>query len=349
MFGSGRSSPPSSLSFYGEPDQLLSDQFLEENCLRVVEALHHQPSPTPRKAMDLKLNNCRKFSGLSTDNASRFLSDFESYAEIFDLVDSVRDRRVPAFHLLLQGPALVWFNSLSTHQKCSWETVYKLFVKKYINLDLSSSTLLLGTEHFNRMLLSAGEPLEDFQARLAEKGSSIGKSEMEILNKFISCLPEQLAFFVRAGNPKDCATAVEAAKLGEAYGYRDHPPSISSIFPQPNHQKPAQPNSDIEELKLQVAQLTDIVTKTFTDRGACSSTGNSVATSRSNPTPRLTCFRCQSDGHIQRKCNWNGNGVPTPKVQCQLCSQFGHPALFCSTLTGNSPRPGSTRHAFPGY
>ncbi|KAL5017800.1 hypothetical protein ScPMuIL_003522 [Solemya velum] len=143
------------------------------------------------------------------------------------------------------------------------------------------------------MLLSAGEPLEDFQARLAEKGSSIGKSEMEILNKFISCLPEQLAFFVRAGNPKDCATAVEAAKLGEAYGYRDHPPSISSIFPQPNHQKPAQPNSDIEELKLQVAQLTDIVTKTFTDRGACSSTGSSVATSRSNPTPRLTCFRCQ--------------------------------------------------------
>ena len=46
------------------------------------------------------------------------------------------------------------------------------------------------------------------------------KSDQAQLFKFIQGLPAQLEFFVRAGNPSDITSAMTAAKMGEAYGYR---------------------------------------------------------------------------------------------------------------------------------
>jgi hypothetical protein len=43
------------------------------------------------------------------------------------------------------------------------------------------------------------------------------KQDHEVLAKFIKGLPEKLTFFVHAGNPKDSATALSAARMGEAY------------------------------------------------------------------------------------------------------------------------------------
>ena len=41
--------------------------------------------------------------------------------------------------------------------------------------------------------------------------------------KFKQCLPAQLAIFFRAGNRSDITSAMTAAKMGEAYGYRSNP------------------------------------------------------------------------------------------------------------------------------
>ena len=45
-----------------------------------------------------------KFSGFTMENASRFLTAFNSYATLYQLTND--DRKVAAFHLHLAGPAL---------------------------------------------------------------------------------------------------------------------------------------------------------------------------------------------------------------------------------------------------
>jgi len=65
---------------------------------------------------------CRKFSGLSTENASRFLSEFEPYGQLYGIGDFFNDSRIPAFHLLLQGAALSWFNAMPSSDRQSWDT-----------------------------------------------------------------------------------------------------------------------------------------------------------------------------------------------------------------------------------
>ena len=204
----------------------------------------------------------------------------------------------------------------------------------------------------------------------------IGKPEYEILTRFISGLPEQLAFFVRAGSPKDLMSALTQAKMGETCGYRNHFNShVSnplSKFVNSNDTSTAstlqtpiaaamsctrspsnpQPNEDITELKGQVKYLTDIITKLSLSSGH----EMNMQTQRSPPK----CYSCQGIGHTRRNCQWNGTGAPAPNIQCQLCNQSGHSAACCKMLhnnhmqmgtatnQGNRMCPGTARHNSPG-
>ena len=61
--------------------------------------------------------------------------------------------------------------------------------------------------------------IEDYYSQILEKGRKLVNSDQEQLLKFIQGLPAQLELFVRAGNLSDIASAMTAAKMGEAYGY----------------------------------------------------------------------------------------------------------------------------------
>ncbi|CAC5399301.1 unnamed protein product [Mytilus coruscus] len=134
-----------------------------------------------------KLANCRKFGGYPHENAAIFISEFESYATLHNISPLDDNRKIASLHLHLTGPALTWFNALSSEHKSSWDSIVELFQTKYFDLDWQSPTLMLDSEIFENLSLSSG-------------------------------LPEQLAFFVRAGNRKDSPSALAAAKMGEAYG-----------------------------------------------------------------------------------------------------------------------------------
>jgi hypothetical protein len=51
-----------------------------------------------------------------------------------------------------------------------------------------------------------GQNVEDFFCQIYEKGKLLNKPEHEMLSKFISGLPEQMPFFIRAGLPQDMET-----------------------------------------------------------------------------------------------------------------------------------------------
>ncbi|CAC5390240.1 unnamed protein product [Mytilus coruscus] len=177
-----------------------------------------------------KLAPCRKFGGYPHENGLVFLREFDSFATLHNIMPYENQRRIAAFHLQLTGPALTWFNSLTFNDKSSWEKLIELFKRKYVNLDWQSPTIMLENEVFEHIKLSPGQALEDFYCQLVEKAQLLHKADHDILTKFIKGLPEKLAFFVRAGNHKDSNSAVSAAKMGEAYGYRLHDEiSVSAI------------------------------------------------------------------------------------------------------------------------
>ena len=320
---------------------------------------------TPVPIME-KLAVCRKFGGYPHENGSIFLQEFESFATLHNILPQEHQRKIAALHLHLTGPAVTWFNSLTANQKESWESFIKIFKDKYVNLDWQNPTILMENEVFENLKLSPGQSLEDYHCQLVEKAQLLSKPDHEILCKFIKGLPAKLAFFVRAGSHKNSASALSAAKMGEACGYRIHEEITVAATKCTNNKPPASEKSEISELRSEVKNLSEMVEKLALVKNQSSSRHRTPSFSRQNrplntyqkfpqqspvQNPRdqnsFSCYKCKGLNHIQRNCMWNGQGETNEHVQCQLCNQFGHGANQCLKL-GNLQNPGDIGHAPSG-
>ncbi|CAC5364390.1 unnamed protein product [Mytilus coruscus] len=186
--------------------------------------------------------------------------------------------------------------------------------------------------------------------------------------------PEKLAFFVRAGNHKDSNSALSAAKMGEAYGYRLHDEiSVSAIKQQitPKAVVAVQNPSVVHELKSQIQDLTSAIQKlsaqseqprqqpqnrrqnyqNFRQSDYPKEQRDYNLNRRPENRPPFYCHACKGPQHFRRDCMWDGEGQVNPSSQCQLCSQYGHSASHClrfSRQQGNRQNPGDTGHAPSG-
>ena len=106
-----------------------------------------------------KFGKCRELNGYPNENGKNFLDEFESFAVLNDLTSN--KRRIAAFHLQLQGPALTWFLSLSELARNSWDMIIVLFKEKYINFNWQSSTVMIESEMFQQLSLKTGQQLEE--------------------------------------------------------------------------------------------------------------------------------------------------------------------------------------------
>lgn len=154
----------------------------------------------------------QQFSGFMHEDAEKFLAEFESYLTLAS-IETTSPRAVAAFHLFLMGPALIWFNNLTF--KDTWYAVKGAFVLEYCNI-IGSPALIAESVVFDNLRLCQSQAIEDFHASIMNKGQKLYKSEADMLNKFISGLPSQLAVFVRAGCVKSLREALQSAKIGEA-------------------------------------------------------------------------------------------------------------------------------------
>jgi hypothetical protein len=211
-----------------------------------------------------KLAKCREFNGYPQDNAKQFLAEFESYSILNELHLSDK-RRIAAFHLHLRGPALSWFSALSDESKRSWDTIVVLFKEKYVNFNWQSSKVVMESELFHNITLQLGQNIENYFSSIVDKGQLLQKPEHEIMAKFITGLPNKMAFFVSAGYPTDTHTALTSSKMAEVCGYRDHSESVNAIDSARKY-KPYQKiqgttDPAVEDLQKQIKNLTEIVTK----------------------------------------------------------------------------------------
>lgn len=282
----------------------------------------------------------RKFSGYSHEDAAKFMAEFNSYCVFHDL-DANEARKIAAFHLHLQGPALVWFGQLSEFIRTSWRIVSSEFQRTYTSKSPLDPTLIMESAMFNSLCLSPTQPLEDFYSIILEKGRKLGKPERDLMNKFVEGLPQQLAFYVRAGRCTSFADTLTAAKTGEAFGYRQTPASTAAIRTQ--SASDVSMNFIVKELSRLSTAVQHLATQEY----------GGQPPQRLDPAPQQSanskcCFRCRGVGHVQRACALKDGGVSDPNSQCPFCSQFGHNAASCMfTKSENSRAPRRDQQGAP--
>ena len=279
----------------------------------------------------------KKFNGYLHEDAQRFLADFASYLLLAN-IEILSGRAVAAFHLHLQGPALVWFNALPSTSKLSWPPIENLFRAEYCDT-LNSPALIAEEAAYNNLNLNSSQPIEEFHSVVLEKGRKLGKSEQAMISKFVAGLPHQLAFFVRAGRIQTFRDALHMAKTGEAHGYRAENATASAATPSVNT-----PSVNIQAELLKITQrLNDMDTaqrqrtqQPRTVQADMDNTASRPGDQRRRPpvsgvqyNKRFTCYHCSGEGHAKSRCQWTGRGPKTPDIQCQLCFLNGHAAKFC--------------------
>jgi hypothetical protein len=84
------------------------------------------------------------------------------------------------------------------------------------------------SELFHNITLQPGQNIENYFSSIVDKGQLLQKPEHEIMAKFITGLPNKIAFFVRAEHPTDTQTALTSSKMAEVCGYRDHSESVNA-------------------------------------------------------------------------------------------------------------------------
>ena len=282
--------------------------------------------------------NLTKYGGYSHEDSKKFIREFNSYCTFNTISDDAR--RIAAFHLHLEGPALVWYNTLSDFQKSSWTTLLRYFEREFSDVN---ATMAAESAIFDSLTLGPAQPLESFYSVILEKGNRLHKPDRDLISKFINGLPPQLAFFVRAGKGGTLRDALTSAKLGEAYGYRTAP-SVSAMTTSTNVlQSDRSVHHQLEEISNRLAKLETRDPRRPTEIPcATNSRPPSFQPQQRQFNKRTICHKCSGDGHVQKLCNWNGKGSSRPDIKCQLCFQSGHGVKFCSRfqqpVMGNGPR-----------
>ena len=231
----------------------------------------------------------------------------------------------------------------------TWQSILVLFKEKYINFNLHSATVIMESEIFQNMMLSPGQSLEDYYSQMLEKAQILNKPEHEIVAKFISGLPEKMAFFVRAGQPIDIQKALTSAKMAEACGYRQHSDSVNAIKP-PNFKKfqmSASSKSEnkpqdpvIKDLQQQVSMLRDIVQTKMNDSAQNSDSRSEVHELRKQINS-LTSLLSNVNVNNDRKPEFRPpDRNPTfsrqnrfdrfESVECRKCKGLGHFQKVCN-------------------
>ena len=173
--------------------------------------------------MDIKI---KQYSGYKSEDHQEFMENLDAYF-CANNIDS-DSRKIGIFRCYINGPAKTWFRYLGNDQKDTWEHVETAFNQKFAS-ELSSTERQLKSAEFLRLSWQQGQRLDDFCDNVISKGKALGKDDVELIAQFISGLPQQLAFFVRARNPDTLDQALETARSGEMFGYHQSIPQVQAM------------------------------------------------------------------------------------------------------------------------
>jgi len=308
--------------------------------------------------MDLPANiNISPFSGLNSEESTIFLENFGSLCLVKNINDN--NRRKALFHLHLTGPARSWYNALQENQKDTWEHLEESFNARYGGA-LDAAQRQVKSEEFASLRLLPGQNIDVYYGEIISKARLLNKTVEDMQGQFISGLPKQLAFFVRARNPATLEEALASAKMGDSFGYKETAESVNTIRPS-NDEEMREMRAALRDLtaavqSLQIAHVNQMTgmppsesqhhpypqplqqprqqqsstqfQHSSTQFQPTSSTQFQPTSSTQQSNPPI-CLYCKCPGHIQRDCNIAARVYPRPDLTCPRCGQIGHGFHCC--------------------
>ena len=286
-----------------------------------------------------------KFFGLSSGTLSpeNFLNTFDSYSTVYKFDNDAQ--KVAAFHLHLEGEALTWFNGLPTGKKDTWAHAKGAFRERFIeHNEQNAPDMVSAMQMFGNMSLSPGQSIGDYYTLITEKAKALNKTPAETLLRFVEGLPQELAFFVRAGRPNTTEEALTAARNGEAYNYRCNKACNNIPLSQSTDDR-------VDTLAKQIEKLTTLVDKQQQQQQQLQQQLQQQQQPQQQQQARYqqpryqqpagaqatppTCEICKGVWHDQSRCNKRANFGPRPNMKCYTCGQFGHGQRACMLQQGN--------------
>ena len=165
------------------------------------------------------------FSGLSSENGSEFLRQFELYCRIHRLVlvepVTIPPATQPAcyrFQACISGDAARWFSSLPAANTATWPDIRAAFVAKYCN-DWTENVSLKAIRQ------KAGKPVKAYAGRFYTQIRRMGKHP----DDFVSGLLPELRSQVFMMRPANADNVIQYAKLAELCQIKKNAEEIAAV------------------------------------------------------------------------------------------------------------------------
>lgn len=264
-----------------------------------------------------------KFSGLATTDPSRFLDDFAAYCALNNLHND--SQITAAFTLHLCDGARSWHDDLQPQVQKVWNRLRQAFVDRYVCRNpLNAPDYFNEEQIFKQLVLMPGTSIVDYYNSLKDKCRMLNKNDNDLMSQFISGLPPQLAFFVRASNPQESCAALYQARIGETHGYRASIPTQNNVrFEVAATSNSPQPSMD------EIVQKLDVLTESLArlqarSRSPAHPVDHRPPGQRSSQRSATNCANCGLNNHTTANCRRRNNAIT-----CYRCGRVGHAARNC--------------------
>lgn len=260
------------------------------------------------------------FNGSTQQSPLRFLKDFHSYAALHKL--DTDKRKIAAFSLYLRGLARTWIEQLSEETTSKWSALEEAFRARFITPNAeNASDFYTEQQVWESISLAPSQNIEEFFSLLHEKGELLLKSDKDIMFQFVRGLPDTIAFFVRATQPRTSQEALTAARTAQAYSY-------GSSFPVPRPSVSLQASSSVLHDSSSKPPSSVAATQESPLQRQIDNLAAQVQKLSTHSSP-VVCQLCNRRGHTAKSCRQVTSTSSSERMTCQLCNRLGHSAKFC--------------------
>ena len=162
----------------------------------------------------------RSFSGLPSEDVNEWLGKFERFSKFYNWSNA---KKLGALTLLLEGPALAWYQTLPDEDTGSFANLCTALRDRFGAQNLE---FLFRQELYSRKQ-GLGEPLAVYTEDIIKKCQRLALPDKDIMNIFINGLSDDLKTHVILNQPKTFAEAENLARLKDSVG-KTLPPTFSA-------------------------------------------------------------------------------------------------------------------------
>jgi hypothetical protein len=174
------------------------------------------------------------FKGTDKEDATIWLNRFNMYAE---LKSWSSEQTAKTFPLFLREDASVWYETLATEQKSSFDTLQKAFKDRFFP---HKSLRWARLDQFGRRTQQDGESAISYAQDVVRLGRQLEKTDSAITERIVQGLRPALRKYVMDKDPHTVEDTLTYARMAEAYN-ADNESSLSSL------------TDEIKDLKVQLS------------------------------------------------------------------------------------------------